>query len=54
MSSPDKHSGNTRGPIAWMAGHGVAANLIMLACLVGGVGLTCAGLLWSDRLGDPR
>jgi len=25
-----------------------------LACLVGGVGLTCAGLLWSDRLGDPR
>lgn len=36
MSSPDKHSGNTRGPIAWMAGHGVAANLIMLACLVGG------------------
>jgi len=25
-----------RGPIAWMAGHSVAANLIMLACLLGG------------------
>ena len=25
-----------QGPIAWMAGHSVAANLIMLACLVGG------------------
>ena len=25
-----------RGPIAWMAGHSVAANLIMLICLVGG------------------
>ena len=25
-----------RGPIRWMAGHSVAANLIMLMCLVGG------------------
>lgn len=25
-----------RGPVAWMAGHPVAANLIMFACLVGG------------------
>jgi multidrug efflux pump subunit AcrB len=25
-----------RGPIAWMAGHSVASNLIMLLCLVGG------------------
>ncbi len=25
-----------RGPIAWMAGHSIAANLIMLLCLVGG------------------
>ncbi len=25
-----------RGPIAWMAGHSVAANLIMLLCLAGG------------------
>ena len=25
-----------RGPVAWMAGHSVAANLIMLLCLVGG------------------
>lgn len=24
------------GPIAWMAGHSVAANLVMLACLIGG------------------
>ena len=28
--------GERRGPIAWMAGHSVAANLIMLVCLVGG------------------
>lgn len=26
----------TRGPVAWMAGHSVAANLAMLVCLVGG------------------
>lgn len=25
-----------KGPLGWMAGHSVAANLIMLACLVGG------------------
>ena len=25
-----------RGPISWMVGHSVAANLIMLVCLVGG------------------
>ncbi|MEE8567978.1 MAG: efflux RND transporter permease subunit, partial [Anaerolineales bacterium] len=25
-----------RGPIGWMAGHSVAANLIMVACLIGG------------------
>lgn len=25
-----------------------------LGFLAGGVALTCAGLLWSDRLGDPR
>jgi len=24
------------GPLAWMAGHSVAANLIMLICVVGG------------------
>ena len=31
-------SGSTgaKGPIAWMAGHSVAANFIMLACLIGG------------------
>ncbi|MFW6133097.1 MAG: efflux RND transporter permease subunit [Planctomycetota bacterium] len=27
---------DARGPIAWMAGNSVAANLIMLACLIGG------------------
>ncbi len=30
-------SGDTRGPLAWMAGHSVAANLIMLMCLIGGL-----------------
>ncbi len=29
-------AGEKRGPIRWMAGHTVAANLIMLVCLVGG------------------
>ncbi|HPS52149.1 MAG TPA: efflux RND transporter permease subunit, partial [Phycisphaerae bacterium] len=27
---------NYHGPVAWMAGHSVAANLCMLLCLVGG------------------
>ncbi len=35
MSEPIEPEG-PRGPISWMAGHSVAANLIMLACLVGG------------------
>ena len=30
------HSETKHGPVAWMAGHPVAANLIMLICLVGG------------------
>ncbi|MGR9115993.1 MAG: efflux RND transporter permease subunit [Gammaproteobacteria bacterium] len=25
-----------KGPVAWMAGHSVAANLVMLACIIGG------------------
>lgn len=34
----DKPASNiTKGPIAWMAGHSVAANLLMLVFLVGGV-----------------
>jgi len=33
-----------RGPIGWMAGHSVAANLVMLLCLVGG-GIA----LWNIR-----
>ena len=35
--TPDLKPEERRGPIAWMAGHSVAANLIMLACLVGGL-----------------
>jgi multidrug efflux pump subunit AcrB len=31
---------NQRGAIAWMAGNPVAANLIMLVCLVGGLIMT--------------
>ncbi len=26
-----------KGPVAWMAGHSVAANLVMLACIIGGL-----------------
>jgi multidrug efflux pump subunit AcrB len=34
----DKPASNiTKGPIAWMAGHSVAANLLMLVFLVGGI-----------------
>jgi len=38
MTSTDRPppGGEKRGPIAWMAGHSVAANLIMLFCLIGG------------------
>ena len=32
----DRTDPESRGPIAWMAGHSVAANLVMLVCLVGG------------------
>jgi len=35
MTGPVNYN-DGRGPVAWMAGHGVAANLIMIACLVGG------------------
>ncbi len=35
MSAP-RNADFMRGPLAWMTTHGVAANLIMLACLVGG------------------
>lgn len=33
----EKKEDHKRGPIAWMAGHSVAANLLMLVLLVGGV-----------------
>ena len=51
-----------KGPVAWMAGHSVAANLIMLLCLVGGAvprPAVAASLLGSGlaivamRLGAP-
>jgi len=35
MSSLNESNGS-KGPIAWMAGHSVAANLVMALCLVGG------------------
>jgi multidrug efflux pump subunit AcrB len=31
------HFVSTKGPIAWMAGNSVAANLVMVVCLVGGL-----------------
>ena len=37
MSETAREPESRRGAIAWMAGHSVAANLIMLACLVGGL-----------------
>lgn len=40
MTEPDKIS---RGPIAWMARNGVAANLLMLVLLVGGT-------IWATRI----
>ncbi|MCJ7616505.1 MAG: efflux RND transporter permease subunit, partial [Desulfobacterales bacterium] len=33
----DKHTPIKKGPIAWMAGHSVAANLFMLVLLIGGI-----------------
>jgi multidrug efflux pump subunit AcrB len=43
MSSPDDSHPAKRGPIAWMAGNSVAANLLMLVLLVG-------GLIWGSRI----
>jgi multidrug efflux pump subunit AcrB len=39
----DHTSSDTRGPIAWMAANKVAANLLMIVLLVG-------GLIWSTRI----
>lgn len=36
MSSPERHM-HLKGPIAWMASNSVAANLVMLVLLIGGV-----------------
>jgi multidrug efflux pump subunit AcrB len=37
MDQDQSSSNITKGPIAWMAGHSVAANLLMLVFLVGGI-----------------
>lgn len=37
MSTPDVESPTRSGAVAWMAGHPVAANLLMLMCVVGGL-----------------
>jgi hypothetical protein len=36
MSNTPMQTEEKRGPVAWMAGNSVAANLLMLICLVGG------------------
>lgn len=36
MKSPPQDDSKKKGPIAWMAGHSVTANLLMLVLLVGG------------------
>ncbi|MBU4259250.1 MAG: efflux RND transporter permease subunit, partial [Proteobacteria bacterium] len=33
----DEPTDNKKGPVAWMAGHSVAANLLMLVLLIGGI-----------------
>ncbi len=43
MSAPDDSHPPKRGPMAWMAGNSVAANLLMLLFLVG-------GLIWGSRI----
>ncbi|MBW2515369.1 MAG: hypothetical protein JRE88_01180, partial [Deltaproteobacteria bacterium] len=40
-ATPEKD--NHRGPIAWMAGHSVAANLMMAIFLIG-------GLIWALQI----
>ena len=37
MSSPSESHRPDRGPIHWMAGHSVSANLLMLVLLIGGL-----------------
>ena len=37
MASFRKHTPSDRGPITWMAGHSVSANLLMLVLLLGGL-----------------
>jgi multidrug efflux pump subunit AcrB len=36
METPEQKIINKRGPIAWMAGRSVTANLLMLVLLIGG------------------
>ena len=37
MTAPNQRSKHVAGPIAWMAGHSVSANLLMLVLLIGGL-----------------
>ncbi|MCZ6473598.1 MAG: hypothetical protein O6934_09185, partial [SAR324 cluster bacterium] len=37
MISPQTGPAPIKGAIAWMANHGIAANLLMLACIIGGL-----------------
>ncbi|UCD89974.1 MAG: efflux RND transporter permease subunit [Desulfobacterales bacterium] len=37
MNPPSANDSKRKGPIAWMVGHGVTANLVMLVLLVGGL-----------------
>ena len=36
MENPEQNIAHKRGPISWMAGRSVTANLLMLVLLIGG------------------
>ncbi|MBN1850581.1 MAG: efflux RND transporter permease subunit [Deltaproteobacteria bacterium] len=46
----NKKENITRGPIAWMTGHSVAANLLMLVLIIGGI--LCALKIKKEVFGD--
>ena len=37
MGNPEQNIAHKRGPISWMAGRSVTANLLMLVLLIGGL-----------------
>jgi len=37
MENPEQKLADKRGPISWMAGRSVTANLLMLVLLIGGL-----------------